>query len=319
MNTLIEVDNLHLKFVGDRINHALNGVSFTVSEGEIFGLLGESGSGKSVLLRTLMRLFPERKTQISGSIKIAGRDALTMNSKELRAIRGGVISMVFQESGLAFDPVYTIGQQISEAIICHEGVSKKEAGLRALQMLDLVRIPAAKQRINAFPFELSGGMRQRAMIAMALACKPKILLADEPTTALDPSVQMQILLLLRELQKELGMSIIFVTHDTGVTAEICDRVAVMYGGQIVESGPIEQIMSAPLHPYLNGLLASSVKDSKRGDRLQTIAGSPPILNTAPIACSFMPRCKIATQRCASAIPPMLQLRPNHNVRCVQYE
>ena len=210
----------------------------TLGEGEVLGLLGESGSGKSVTLRALMRLLPKKRTQISGTVKVLGRDVLAMNDEELSAFRGQTVSMIFQEPALALDPVYTIGHQIAESVMRHEGKSQKEAMARALEMLEVVRIPSAKRRLEAYPHEMSGGMRQRAMIALALACKPKILLADEPTTALDATVQIQILLLLRELQREFGMSVIFVTHDIGVAIEICDRVAVMYAGQIVEQGTL---------------------------------------------------------------------------------
>lgn len=319
MGNLVNVDDLKVRFVGDRPSHALNGVSFSLGEGEVLGLVGESGSGKSVLLRTLMRLLPERKIEISGKVRIAGADLLAMNEREVRGIRGGIVSMIFQEPALAFDPVYTIGQQIAEAVICHEGVSRSAAAARALEVLDLVRVPAARERLNAYPHELSGGMRQRAMIAMALACKPKVLLADEPTTALDATVQIQILLLLRELQQKLGMSIILVTHDTGVVSEICDRALVMYAGQIVESGPISQIMNSPLHPYLVGLLQSSVKGVERGVRLPTIPGSPPILDRPPEACSFIPRCSRVVGRCSERVPPSVEVTCGHGVRCVHYE
>lgn len=319
MGNLVEVEDLHLRFTGDRTIHALNGISFNLGEGEILGLLGESGSGKSVLLRTLMRLLPEWKTDITGRVAIAGSDILKLNSDKLGLLRGGVISMIFQEPGLAFDPVYTIGEQISEAVIHHQGCSKSKALERTLEVLDIVRIPAARQRIKAYPHELSGGMRQRAMIAMALACRPKILLADEPTTALDTTVQIQILLLLRELQRELNMSVIFVTHDTGVTAEICDRVLVMYGGQIVESGSISQIMTEPRHPYLAGLLGSSVKGARRGESLSTIPGTPPLLHEAPAECLFRPRCPYSEDRCSKQVPAAKVIQPGHIARCIHYE
>ena len=225
----------------------------SLGEGEVLGLLGESGSGKSVTLRALMRLLPKKRTQISGSVQVLGRDVLALDDEELSAFRGQTVSMIFQEPALALDPVYTIGQQIAETVMRHEGKSQAEAKARALEMLEVVRIPSAKRRLDAYPHEMSGGMRQRAMIALALACKPKILLADEPTTALDATVQIQILLLLRELQREFGMSVIFVTHDIGVAIEICDRVAVMYAGQIVEQGTLSQIVRSPIHPYARGL------------------------------------------------------------------
>ena len=236
MSNLVEIRDLNIRFTGERTVHAVNDISLSLGEGEVLGLLGESGSGKSVTLRALMRLLPRKRTQISGTVKVLGRDVLAMNDEELSAFRGQTVSMIFQEPALALDPVYTIGHQIAESVMRHEGKSQKEATARALEMLEVVRIPSAKRRLEAYPHEMSGGMRQRAMIALALACKPKILLADEPTTALDATVQIQILLLLRELQREFGMSVIFVTHDIGVAIEICDRVAVMYAGQIVEQG-----------------------------------------------------------------------------------
>ena len=238
MSNLVEIRDLNIRFTGERTVHAVNDISLSLGEGEVLGLLGESGSGKSVTLRALMRLLPKKRTQISGTVKVLGRDVLAMNDEELSAFRGQTVSMIFQEPALALDPVYTIGHQIAESVMRHEGKSQKEATARALEMLEVVRIPSAKRRLEAYPHEMSGGMRQRAMIALALACKPKILLADEPTTALDATVQIQILLLLRELQREFGMSVIFVTHDIGVAIEICDRVAVMYAGQIVEQGTL---------------------------------------------------------------------------------
>jgi ABC-type dipeptide/oligopeptide/nickel transport system ATPase subunit len=225
MTRLVEIRDLNIRFSGERTVHAVNDLSLSLGEGEVLGLLGESGSGKSVTLRALMRLLPKKRTQISGRVEVLGRDVLALDDEELSAFRGQTVSMIFQEPALALDPVYTIGHQIAESVMRHEGKSHSEAMARALEMLEVVRIPSAKRRLDAYPHEMSGGMRQRAMIALALACKPKILLADEPTTALDATVQIQILLLLRELQREFGMSVIFVTHDIGVAIEICDRVA----------------------------------------------------------------------------------------------
>ncbi|MFZ5732039.1 MAG: ABC transporter ATP-binding protein [Pseudomonadota bacterium] len=317
--SVVEIRNLNVRFGGDRIVHAVNDVSLSVAQGEVLGLLGESGSGKSVTLRALMRLLPKHKTTITGSIKVAGSDVLAMGDEELSAFRGQTVSMIFQEPGLALDPVYTIGHQIAESVMRHKGVSKADAMARALQMLDVVRIPSAKRRLESYPHEMSGGMRQRAMIALALACEPKVLLADEPTTALDATVQIQILLLLRELQREFGMSVIFVTHDIGVAIEICDRVAVMYAGQIVETGTMREIVRAPVHPYPKGLLASTVHGAERGSRLGTIPGSPPSLSTAPDSCSFAPRCSNAQPRCVEKLPPAVQMGPERVVRCVLAE
>ncbi|MFG1350057.1 ABC transporter ATP-binding protein [Xanthobacter autotrophicus] len=316
---LVDIRDLTIRFTGERTVHAVNGVSLSLGEGEVLGLLGESGSGKSVTMRALMRLLPKKRTVINGSVSVAGQDVLAMDDATLSAFRGRTVSMIFQEPALALDPVYTIGQQIAESVKRHEGASHATATARALEMLELVRIPSAKRRLDAYPHEMSGGMRQRAMIALALACKPKILLADEPTTALDATVQIQILLLLRELQREMGMSVIFVTHDIGVAIEICDKVAVMYAGQIVETGTLGEIVRTPRHPYPQGLLASTVHGARRGARLQTIPGTPPSLDQAPKACSFAPRCAHAQQRCTERLPPDVVLAPGRTVRCVLAE
>ncbi|WP_257166242.1 ABC transporter ATP-binding protein [Bradyrhizobium sp. SRS-191] len=319
MTNLVEIDNLTIRFTGERTVHAVNDVSLSLADGEVLGLLGESGSGKSVTMRALMRLLPKKRTQISGHVKVMGRDVLAMSDEELSQFRGRTVSMIFQEPGLALDPVYTIGRQIAETVMRHEGKSYAEGTARALEMLDVVRIPSAKRRLESYPHEMSGGMRQRAMIALALACRPKVLLADEPTTALDATVQIQILLLLRELQREFGMSVIFVTHDIGVAIEICDRVAVMYAGEIVEQGSLRDIVRQPVHPYARGLLASTIHGAKRGERLQTIPGTPPSLDQAPHSCSFAPRCSLAQTRCSEALPPAVHLGPQRLARCVLAE
>ncbi|WP_315797119.1 ABC transporter ATP-binding protein [Bradyrhizobium sp. SZCCHNRI3043] len=319
MTNLVEIDNLTIRFTGERTVHAVNDVSLSLGDGEVLGLLGESGSGKSVTMRALMRLLPNKRTQISGSVKVLGRDVLAMNDEELSQFRGRSVSMIFQEPGLALDPVYTIGRQIAETVMRHEGKSFAEAQARALEMLDVVRIPSAKRRLESYPHEMSGGMRQRAMIALALACRPKVLLADEPTTALDATVQIQILLLLRELQREFGMSVIFVTHDIGVAIEICDRLAVMYAGEIVEQGSLREIVRQPMHPYARGLLASTIHGARRGERLQTIPGTPPSLDRTPRSCSFAPRCSLAQPRCSEAMPPNIALGPRRLARCILAE
>ena len=302
---LVSVKDLSVQFHGNRVASALNNVSFDVHAGEVLGLLGESGSGKSVTLRTLLRLHSPRTTRISGSMHVDGQDVLALQGRALDAYRGGVVSMVFQEPGLAFDPVYTIGQQITEAIRAHEKISETAARAQALQMLERVQIPQARRRFDAYPHELSGGMRQRAMIALALACKPKLLLADEPTTALDATVQIQILLLLRELQRETGMAVIFVTHDIGAAVEVADRLAVMYAGRIVEDNTVAGIVRSPRHPYSAGLLASTVSAEDRGQPLIAIPGAPPNLAALPPGCSFAPRCTHASARCVSEVPPVL--------------
>jgi len=319
MTHLVEIDHLNIRFTGERTVHAVNDLSLTLGDGEVLGLLGESGSGKSVTLRALMRLLPKKRTQISGSVKVMGQDVLALSEEGLSAFRGQTVSMIFQEPALALDPVYTIGEQIAETVIRHEGKTRTEARARALEMLEVVRIPSAKRRLDSYPHEMSGGMRQRAMIALALACRPKILLADEPTTALDATVQIQVLLLLRELQREFGMSVIFVTHDIGVAIEICDRVGVMYAGQIVEQGTLKEVVRSPIHPYARGLLASTIHGAKRGERLQTIPGTPPSLGEAPHNCSFAPRCALAQPRCSDALPPKVAIGPGRSARCVLAE
>src|SRR5438105_2420100 len=319
MSPLVEIRGLNIRFTGERTVYAVNDLSLSLGDGEVLGLLGESGSGKSVTLRALMRLLPRKRTQISGSVKVLGRDVLALDGEEVSAVRGRTVSMILQEPALALNPVYTIGQQIAETVMRHQGNSQTAARARALEMLEVVRIPSARRRLDAYPHEMSGGMRQRAMIALALACKPKILLADEPTTALDATVQIQILLLLRELQREFGMSVIFVTHDIGVAIEICDRVAVMYAGQIVEQGRLRDIVLAPVHPYAKGLLASTVHGAKRGQRLETIPGTPPSLDKAPASCSFAPRCALAEPRCSQGLPPNVQVASDRTARCVLAE
>src|ERR1700761_4461710 len=319
MTQLVDIRGLNIRFGGERAVHAVNDLSLSLGEGEVLGLLGESGSGKSVTLRALMRLLPKKRTEISGSVKVMGQDVLALSEEGLSAFRGQTVSMIFQEPALALDPVYTIGEQIAETVIRHEGKTKAEARARALEMLEVVRIPSAKRRLESYPHEMSGGMRQRAMIALALACKPKILLADEPTTALDATVQIQILLLLRELQREFGMSVIFVTHDIGVAIEICDRVAVMYAGQIIEQGSLREIVRSPAHPYTKGLLASTVHGAKRGQRLETIPGTPPSLDKAPHNCSFAPRCAVAQPRCSEGLPANVAVSSGHTARCVLAE
>src|SRR6187549_475134 len=317
MSNLVEIKNLNIRFSGERTVHAVNDLSLSLGEGEVLGLLGESGSGKSVTLRALMRLLPKKRTQISGSVQVLGRDVLALDDEALSAFRGQTVSMIFQEPALALDPVYTIGQQISESVMRHEGKSQTDATARALEMLEVVRIPSAKRRLDAYPHEMSGGMRQRAMIALALACKPKILLADEPTTALDATVQIQILLLLRELQREFGMSIIFVTHDIGVAVEISDRIAVMYGGRIVETGALRQVVRTPRHPYTRGLLSSTVLAGHRGKRLEAIPGAPPRLDRLPEGCTFAPRCGFADAACSRDDIPLATLGVMHDVRCIK--
>ena len=314
---IVEMKDVHVRFKGERTVHALNGIDIALQQGEVLGLLGESGSGKSVTLRALLRLLPPRRSELSGEIRVAGQDVLALDEDGLENLRGGTVSMIFQEPMLALDPVYTIGDQIAETVTRHRGVTWAAGRQRALDMLEAVRIPSAKRRLDAYPHEMSGGMRQRAMIALALACKPKVLLADEPTTALDATVQIQILLLLRELQREMGMAVIFVTHDIGVAVEISDRIAVMYGGKIVETGALRQIVRTPRHPYTRGLLASTVLAGHRGKRLEAIPGAPPRLDRLPEGCTFAPRCAFAVAACTREDIPTVSLGPAHSARCLK--
>jgi peptide/nickel transport system ATP-binding protein len=313
---LVEVENLTVKFHGARTVHAVNGVSFTVQPGEVLGILGESGSGKSVTMKTLLRINPEHRSQTTGKVRVADRDVLALSGKALADYRGGVASMIFQDPMLALDPVYTIGDQIAEAVRRHEGVGRAEGMRRALEMLEKVRIPSPERRLKAFPHEMSGGMRQRAMIALALVARPRLLLADEPTTALDATVQIQILVLLRELQREFGMAAIFVTHDIGVAVEVADRLAVMYAGEFVETGSVRELIRDPRHPYTRGLLAANLHGARKGERLDAIPGAPPALDVAPTACSFAPRCRFAKASCHSERPPSVDLDAGRTVRCI---
>lgn len=304
---LVSIADMSLRFTGKRTVSAVNQISLELAHGEVLGLLGESGSGKSATLRALLRLYPVGRAQVSGEIRIDGQDVLSLQGRALEQYRGGTVSMVFQEPGVAFDPVYTIGQQIVQTIRAHATVSRQEAETQAMDMLERVQIPQGRRRFNAYPHELSGGMRQRAMIALALSCKPKLLLADEPTTALDATVQIQILLLLRALQKEMNMSVIFVTHDMGAAVEVADRIAVMYAGRIVEQGAVADIMHRPLHPYTAGLLASSVAAANKGQPLQAVPGAPPDMSNPPVGCAFAPRCSRASALCRSEAPPVEQV------------
>ena len=309
------VRDLGVRFVSrDSDVQVVRNVSFTLAAGEVLCLLGESGSGKSVTMRALMRLLP-KTARITGEVRLAGHDILSMSDRALETVRGPVAAMVFQEPMTALDPVFTIGTQIAETVVSHEGISRRAARARALELLELVQIPSAARRLDAYPHELSGGLRQRAMIALALSCRPRLLLADEPTTALDATVQIQILLLLRQLQRDLGMATVFVTHDVGVACEIADRVAVMYAGSFVETGATDALMGRPAHPYTGGLLRSTVDEHSRGHVLPQIPGGPPNLRDPPPGCLFGPRCERHTARCDTAIPELLALAPGRAVAC----
>ncbi len=316
---LVSIRDLHVTFTGGKKPvQAVNGVDLTVARGDTVALIGESGSGKSVTLRSMLRLHPERRTTMRGTIDVGGQDVLALNARALADYRGKVASMIFQEPLLALDPVYTVGQQIVESIRRHEPVSRAEARARALDLFARVHIPSPERRLDAYPHELSGGMRQRAMIALALACRPQLLLADEPTTALDATVQIQILLLLRELQREMGLSIVFVTHDIGAAVEVADRIAVMYAGRIVEEGPARVLIREPRHPYTMALLRSRAHGAlAKGARLDTIPGSPPDLANLPAGCAFAERCTFAQAGCRSTQPTAVPIAADHTARCLR--
>ena len=315
---LVCCEALTVRFIGrDATVHAVNGVDFTLDAGEVLCIVGESGAGKSVMLRAMMRLLPEERTRISGAITVGGKNVMGLGRRALGDLRGAEVAMVFQEPMTAFDPVFTVGAQIIETVRRHDGLSERAARQRALELLEMVQIPSPVRRLESYPHEMSGGMRQRAMIALALSCRPRLLLADEPTTALDATVQIQILQLLRRLQRELGMAVLFVTHDLGVAVEISDRIAVMYAGRFVETGTVRAVIRAPQHPYTQGLLASTVHGAMRGRRLEAIPGAPPNLAALPPGCAFAPRCRYVEAACTSAVPPEVWLDEARMARCIR--
>ncbi len=320
---LLEVRDLQTSFtLGRRAPLvAVDGVGFTVDHGETLAIVGESGSGKSVTALSIMRLLPPRVGHITGgSIRLGERDLTRLPEEEMRAIRGKEVGMIFQEPMTSLNPVHTVGAQIAEVLIEHEGLSGGEARERAIAMLETVGISEPSRRVDNHPHEMSGGMRQRAMIGMALACKPTLLIADEPTTALDVTIQAQILDLMEELQAGLGMAIIFITHDLGVVAQIARRVVVMYAGQVVESGPVEEIFSRPRMPYTAGLIGSIPRlgSAERGQRLRTIPGHVPSLAEQHEGCRFVTRCAHAESQCRETPPPLEQISEGHEVRCLRW-
>jgi peptide/nickel transport system ATP-binding protein len=317
MTYLVRVENLSVGYdARDRHAVILDGINLEVSKGSVLGVLGDSGSGKSTILRAILKMLPPN-ARVRGRVLYKDKDLLASNERGLSEIRGAKISMVYQDPIAAFDPVFTIGDQIAETIIRHRGVTQRAARLRARELLDLVQIPLAERRLQAFPHELSGGMRQRAMIALALSCSPDLLLADEPTSALDLTVQMQIILLLKELQKSLGMAIVLVTHDVGVAAELCDDVAVLYCGTVVERGKTEDVLLAPRHPYTLNLLEASLVGARRGMRLYAAAGMTADPFDLPPGCTFEPRCRFAAAVCGTRRPEEYIVQATHAHRCVR--
>jgi oligopeptide/dipeptide ABC transporter ATP-binding protein len=297
---------------------AVDGVSFAVHPGKTLAIVGESGSGKSVTALSIMRLVPDPPGRtVAGTVRFLDEELLTKSRSEIEDIRGARMSMIFQEPMTSLNPVHRVGHQITESLRRHKNMGAAAARERAVEMLRLVRIPSPEVRVDEFPHQLSGGMRQRIMIAMALACDPKLLIADEPTTALDVTIQAQILDLMRDLQKRLGTSIILITHNLGVVAEAADDVAVMYAGRIVESGPVEQVFTDAQHPYTLGLLASLPRLDEHVERLQTIPGTVPHPAQWPAGCRFSPRCALATDTCRTQVPPLVEIAARHAVACWQ--
>ena len=320
---LLEIDNLETHFfTPDGVVRAVNGVSWAVHPGETLGIVGESGCGKSVTALSILRLVANPPGRIvGGAIRFAGSNLLALRESEMEAVRGNEISMIFQEPMTSLNPLMTVGRQIGEAIALHQGVSHRAALAAAIEMLRRLHIPEAERRAHAYPHQLSGGMRQRAMIAMALSCNPKLLIADEPTTALDVTIQAQILDLMRELQQTLGTAIVLITHDMGVVAENADRVVVMYAGRKVEEARADDLFDRPGHPYTRGLLGSlpnlelAARAGGRRRRLNEIGGMVPSLADLPRGCAFAPRCGLATEQCCAAYPPLEQHRPGHWAAC----
>jgi peptide/nickel transport system ATP-binding protein len=314
---LLTVANLRVAFEGDRgsLTEAVAGASFSLMPGRTLGIVGESGCGKSVTALSIMRLLPRVGTRISGSVVFEGRELTSLPERQMQDLRGNRLAMIFQEPMTSLNPSFTVGDQIGEALMRHRGLSAKAARAAAVDMLEHVRIPSPKERVDEYPHKLSGGMRQRVMIAMALVCKPALLIADEPTTALDVTIQAQILDLLAKLRHETGSAIILITHDLGVVAETCDDVAVMYAGEIVEQASAARIFSAPQHPYTVGLLGSIPLISTRRERLATISGSVPSLAGAFAGCRFSGRCPFADEHCRSRPPPLADVGSRHVSRC----
>jgi len=321
---LLEVNDLRTYFDTDEGTvKAVDGVSFHIDKGETLAVVGESGSGKSVTSLSTMRLIPTPPGRIAGGeILFEGQDLVKKSEREMRRIRGNEISMIFQEPMTSLNPVYTVGDQIAEAIVLHQGKTKKQAMKLATDMLDLVGIPEPAKRVKNYPHQMSGGMRQRVMIAMALSCSPKLLIADEPTTALDVTIQAQILDLIKQLQREIGMSVLFITHDLGVVAEVADRVVVMYAGRAVEEGDVKQIFANPRMPYTVGLMNSIPRVDRAAvhqERLEAIPGNVPNPLYLPEGCAFHPRCKFAQDKCKAAVPPLEDTGGGHMVRCVRWD
>ncbi len=318
---LLEVRSLSVHFITDEgVVRAVESVSFEVHPGEILGLVGESGCGKSVTALSLLRLIPTPPGKIAGGeVLFNGKNLLSLREAEMEKVRGNEISMIFQEPMTSLNPVFTIGDQITEPLMLHQGLDKREARKRAIDLLARVKIPSPETRMDAYPHQLSGGMRQRAMIAMALACQPDLLIADEPTTALDVTIQAQVIRLLKEIQREMGMAVILITHDLGVVSEIADRVVVMYAGRIMEYGPVEAIFEQMRHPYTKGLLNSIPQLEEKKKRLYAIPGQVPDAMALPVGCKFHPRCYLVIEDCKKEEPPLFKMDGDHFSRCIRWK
>lgn len=317
-NVVLKVDKLSTSFRTDNGKmKAIDGIEFAVKKGEILGIVGESGCGKSVTSQSIMRLYDEKYTaSYEGSVELDGTDIMKLPLREMKHIRGNRIAMIFQDALSSLNPVYTVGNQIMEPIMIHQKLDKKHAREKAIEMLKLVGIPSPEKRVDQYPHELSGGMRQRVMIAIALSCQPELLIADEPTTALDVTIQAQIMELIIELKNKLDMGVILITHDLSVVAETCNRVIVMYLGQTVEETSVELLFDSPRHPYTWGLLRSIPQlEGKRAERLYMIPGMVPLLSQIPKGCRFAQRCPRATEKCFQEMPELREIEPEHKVRC----
>lgn len=321
MNKLLEVKDLKTYFyTDDGVVKAVDGVDFSVESGKTIGIVGESGCGKSITAMSILRLIPDPPGKIvNGEVVFDGEDLTKVTDKRIREIRGNDISMIFQEPMTSLNPVFTIGFQIGEVLMLHQKLTEEEATQRAIEMIKLVGIPNAERIVNEYPHQLSGGMRQRVMIAMALACQPKLLIADEPTTALDVTIQAQILEIMNGLKSKLNTSIMLITHDLGVIAEMADHVIVMYSGKVVEDAPIIELFKNPRHPYTIGLMSSIPSLIKEGQRLETIPGAVPNPLFLPKGCYFHPRCKYATDECKKAQPELREIAPGHKAACIRAE
>jgi peptide/nickel transport system ATP-binding protein len=316
---LLAVEELSLWLPTERGEvQILDEVSLTVGPGEMVGLAGESGSGKTMLALTILRLLGTKRARLSGKVLFEGRDLLALSPREMQRVRGADIGMVFQEPMSSLHPAWTVGEQIAEGVRAHEQVSRAAARARALEMLDLVGIPAPAERARHYPFQLSGGMQQRVMMAIALACRPRLLIADEPTTALDVTIQAQIVELIERLRQELDMAVVFVTHDLGLLAGVVERLVVMYGGQVVEAAPTADVFRVPGHPYTQALMLAAPHPDLKGQRLPSIPGAPPRPDRLPTGCRFHPRCAHATAACTETAVPIELVSPTHQVRCLRH-